>query len=313
MDKLCAPAKVFKNGSCISNKLIVDIVKSYNLHYPTDKILLNNNTEKLVKQLEYKLGNTCDDQICWLRQDFVKVLDNRKEITNSFRPTGPNVGIKWLNTTNINNVIKQYQEKYPDFLYLGAVPMDFDDLPIGIRKLKIDKLYDRGKTQIGIVFNTDTSDMPGEHWISLYCNLKKYQIYYFDSAMNWENKQKNHQLPKLIDERVKKLINRMIKAMYKHKYNEDINITNISKNIHSAYKNNNIINDKDKLYIDRLKHDFDIRCNTKKHQFKGTECGVYSIHFIINLVSDKSFDKIAENIKRDDVINDCRQEYFRSI
>ena len=31
----------------------------------------------------------------------------------------------------------------------------------------------RGKTKIGIIFNTDPHDKPGQHWISMFINIKK--------------------------------------------------------------------------------------------------------------------------------------------
>ena len=36
-------------------------------------------------------------------------------------------------------------------------------------------------TKIGIIFNTDTHDKPGKHWISLFIDLDKKFIFYFDS------------------------------------------------------------------------------------------------------------------------------------
>ena len=45
-----------------------------------------------------------------------------------------------------------------------------------------------GKEKIGIIFNTDYSTGPGEHWVSFYVDLigrnrkKKPGIYFFDSV-----------------------------------------------------------------------------------------------------------------------------------
>lgn len=36
-------------------------------------------------------------------------------------------------------------------------------------------------TKIGIIFNTDTHDKPGKHWIALFIDLDKKFIFYFDS------------------------------------------------------------------------------------------------------------------------------------
>ena len=58
--------------------------------------------------------------------------------------------------------------------------------------------------------------------------------------------------------------------------------------------------------------DFDIRYNKIQHQFKNTECGVYSINFIIRLVGGETFDEITNNILKDDFMNNCRNTYFRN-
>ena len=55
---------------------------------------------------------------------------------------------------------------------------------------------------------------------------------------------------------------------------------------------------------------FDIKFNNIQHQFKNSECGVYSINFIIRLANGESFDSITQNITKDDQLNLCRQVYF---
>ena len=56
---------------------------------------------------------------------------NKEEIEKyTFRPIAPEGKFEWLNTLNIDDVMKQYEKKYSDFEFLGTVPMDFDDLPV---------------------------------------------------------------------------------------------------------------------------------------------------------------------------------------
>jgi hypothetical protein len=50
--------------------------------------------------------------------------------------------------------------------------------------------------------------------------------------------------------------------------------------------------------------------NKNKHQKKNSECGVYSINFIIALLNKKSFDYISNNVIHDDNMNECRNYYF---
>ena len=51
-------------------------------------------------------------------------------LNNTFRPEGPSNRYEWLSTTDINDVINQYQNKHKDFIFLGAVPADFEELPV---------------------------------------------------------------------------------------------------------------------------------------------------------------------------------------
>ena len=49
---------------------------------------------------------------------------------------------------------------------------------------------------------------------------------------------------------------------------------------------------------------FDIRYNNVQHQFKNSECGVYSINFVIRLAQGETFNDIVNNITKDVITND---------
>jgi hypothetical protein len=77
-------------------------------------------------------------------------------------------------------------------------------------------------------------------------------------------------------------------------------VRNFNKEIFNYMRNNN----NNKL--------FDIRYNHIKHQSGGSECGVYSMNFLIRLLNGESFDHIVNTITKDDKINKCRSKYFRN-
>ena len=58
-------------------------------------------------------------------------------------------------------------------------------------------------------------------------------------------------------------------------------------------------------------NEFDVRFNRKQHQFKNSECGVYSMNFIIRLLNNETFDNIVDNVTDDVTMNACREKYFR--
>ena len=73
---------------------------------------IKNDKKHLVLQLTDRLKDVCDDQICWLKQDFIKELNDLDAQENTFRPEGPQGRFTWLNTTNIDDIMKQYENKY---------------------------------------------------------------------------------------------------------------------------------------------------------------------------------------------------------
>ena len=110
--------------------------------------------------------------------------DEKEDVEeNTFRPKGPAKKYEWLSTTHINDVIEQYQNVHKNFIFLGAVPYDFEDLAVlGIHDLNFDTLIKDGKTKIGLVINLDNHDQGGSHWVSLFADLEKRQVYFFDSV-----------------------------------------------------------------------------------------------------------------------------------
>jgi hypothetical protein len=291
-NKKCAPSKIFKDGSCFELNDLKIIASSYNNRIKTsNKITITDDKKDLVNQIEKKLKNVCDDQVCWLRQDFVKQIESDQIIKNTFKPIGPKGKYEWLSTTHINEVVEQYMENNKDFIFLGAVPIDFDDLPIlGMSDLDFNELHGGGKSKLGVIFNLDEHYKNGSHWVALYSDLDKNQVYFFDSY------------GKKPEKRIRKFVSRIVKYMYNKKYNKDLPI----KSILSDLKGGNI----KKSVFKELKK-FDVDYNKVRHQYKNTECGVYSINFILRLLDGQTFKNISLNKTYDDKMNQNRNEYFR--
>lgn len=278
-DKKCAPSKKYKDGSCFTIDSLIKMVNSYNKNNPDNIIDIKHDRKYLLKQLTSRLENVCRDQLCWIRQDFVKNLKDDDILYNTFLPKGP-FGTTWLNTTNINNVMNQYEKVYPDFKFFGAVPIDFDDLPeLGIRDINFDDLYEQGKYQLGFVFNLDKHWQDGSHWVALYANIKDPQVYFFDSYGHPPRK------------RIRILMKKICNWCSNYHLKEDFEPTE-----------NSILNGGNKIIVEY---------NKKQHQFKNSECGVYSISFILRLLKGESFSHVSNNPTPDDEINKCRNYYFR--
>ncbi len=279
----CAPTKSYTQGSCFTYENLVDIAKEYNKTYQ-DKIIIPNDKKQLLRELTHRMKTkyNCDDQLCWIKSSIVKQTKNDDILKYTFRPNGPKKQFEWLSTNDINKVMEQYEYKYKDFLFLGALPYDFEELPLyKMNELNFDELAREKINTIGAVINLDTHDMPGSHWVALYINLKKNAIYYFDS----------------FGKKPGRRINMFIRKILNHMHNKSLQKRFDITEFMNRYQ---------------YKDEYDVRYNKTQHQFKNSECGVYSMNFIIRLLNGETFDEIVDNITNDYEMNLCRKKYFKN-
>ena len=203
-DKKCAPGVKYKDGSCLSVNKLVAMVKAYNKHMKEslgsaegfDKHIElkwsgggkddSQYKKYLLKEMNTAMDGICKDQLCWLRQKFMRKLDetDRNEImNNTIRPRGPQGKFTWLNTTNIDQVMRQYHSTNPEFKFLGTVPVDFDDLEkqYQLSKLDYNSMMKDGTTKVGAIFNLDYHYQDGSHWVGLFADMENGEISFFDS------------------------------------------------------------------------------------------------------------------------------------
>ena len=50
--------------------------------------------------------------------------------------------------------------------------------------------------------------------------------------------------------------------------------------------------------------------NKTRYQYGNSECGVYSLNFILRMLRGDSFQSIMEERISDTSVNECRKEYF---
>jgi len=285
----CSINRDSNDSSCFTLDELHQIAKYYNESHPNDnnKIKLHTNKKKMVEELEHKLKEFCSDQICWTTLKFVK----NDDLKYAFKPNGPAGQYDWLSTTEINDCMERFMKIYPNFLFVGAVPIDIEDLnQFGVNTLNYDKLKKIGKTQIGIIYNLDEHYKSGSHWVAFFIDTLNRKIYYSDSS------------GKPPEKRVKRLVKKLAESWYQSDMQKmNINKKKISLPIDS-YMNPSGPN--------VLEQKYDIRFNTLQHQFGGSECGVYSINFIIRTLRGDDFDTIHNIRIPDKEINICRKEYF---
>jgi hypothetical protein len=184
---------------------------------------------------------------------------------------------------------------YPTFLFVGAVPIDIEDLPqFGVGSLNYANLPKVNVTKVGIIYNLDEHDKSGSHWVSFFIDLENHLIYYSDSA------------GKPPEKRVKRLVKKIAEQWYANLSKRDTKIKKVDLPVDSYMSLDS--NGKQKQNI--VEQQFNIRFNTTQHQFGGSECGVYSINFIARLLKGDTFDDIHGKRVTDKDINVCRGEYF---
>lgn len=279
----CAINRDFTNNSCFTLDELHKIANDYNDKY-NDKIKLSPSKSDMVNSLTNKLSQFCPDQTCWATLKFLKNNDNN-ELDMAFKAKGPGGQFEWLSTTEINDCMERFMATYPHFLFIGAVPMDIEDLDeFGVKSLDYDKLVSIGKTIVAIIFNLDEHYKPGSHWVAFYIDFKKKQIYYSDSA------------GKPPEKRIKRLVKKIAEKFYFDDTGKKMSLPV------ESYMNKNNPN--------AIEQKYNINFNTIQHQFGSSECGVYSINFITRLLRGDTFEEIHNKRLADKEMNVCRKTYF---
>jgi hypothetical protein len=237
--------------SCFTKESIITLKESYNKHHINKKII-SEDPKEIWNQLHQKIPE-CDRESCWLNKIPNKYLQDKlkKELFSPVKPNEwKNKPNAWLSNFDIDAVIQQYEEANPDFLFLGPTPIDFDKVKNGkciwqeLCSLNIVKEYRRGKRKFGVIFNLDTSDGPGTHWVSLFMDIKDPTpfLFYFNST--------KEKMPGEVSKLMKRLEGQfnMIKPLRGRKLR-------IMENV------------------------------VMEHQQSNTECGMYSLFFIITCLS----------------------------
>ena len=272
--KLKCHPKSTKKHTCYNDKEILKLKQIWNEKHP-DKKITTTNTNDIWMILKDYYKNICNKESCWVKQ-----LISNKELSNellnsSFAPEAPSSWLtnpnEWLSSVDIVKVMTQYETKYKCFEFIGPSPIDYDTKKLytscvwdELCKFDLKDHINKGKTKIGIIFNTDPHTKSGSHWISLFININKAQIFFFDSV--------GQKIPAQI-----------------HKFTTNV--------VAQGKKLKNPIN-----------FTFDENYPIE-HQYGDTECGMYSLYFIIHMLEDK----ITGHYLKTHILKDIYVEKFRNI
>ena len=265
--EMCSPIYKKNNSqedfTCYTPTHLVTLKNKFNQKNKNTRKKIKGQTVKQIwKELDKNI-KTCKTESCWGKELNVPVKD-------VFAPKSPESWKKnkneWLSSTDITSVLKQYEQAYPDFKYIGPSPSDYDFKENG--KCVWQELCDFNVNTtkykyIGVVFNLDEHNGGGTHWVSIFVHMPRKKVYYFDST-------------------------------------GDEILENISH------------------FVDQIKSQnpsFQLETNIDvEHQFGNTECGMYTLFFIITMLQTGNFSLF--NGKKthfpDKKMEKLRKKYFNS-
>lgn len=284
----CSPKRV-KNkketGTCLTLQELQTVAALYNKQNPTNMIphSVFSSAANLVKELDSRFNQRCKskDDLCWIKQSEVGDLYNN--LKNNYRPNKPIEWKRnkrtWLNTYDILHVMGQYEDE--SFKFLGVFPVDFN-VVVGdtcvVREMcrfSINNLRKEGIESFGIVFNLDRHDQPGSHWVSCYSNI------------NPKNKKFGIAYYDSGGVKPPKTIQRFMKS--------------VRDEVFSIFRDH--------------KQKFHVKYNNNQHQFLDTECGIFSMLFIVLCKEnpDEPYRTTRQKIpvdKRDNKIHAFRDMFY---
>lgn len=192
-ENTCAPGVKSHNGSCFSFNSLKRLAEAFNKYDKNNKISLNaGSRDELYDKVQKALFDKCNkDETCWVDQDFVQNENYFDLAKFTIKPKGPKGKYTWLTTSHIYEVLKQYENIYPDFEFIATVPIDFDQLFKEICHLDLQNFFTNNKKKFGLVFNLDPHYKSGSHWVALYCEFSdnKNEIHFFDSVGHGPHKE----------------------------------------------------------------------------------------------------------------------------
>jgi hypothetical protein len=269
----CSPENKEKDYTCYSDEDLVKLKNMWNARHP-DQPILETNSKEIWDKLKNYYASICNKESCWVRQ-MTKNTKMEKELLDAFAPESPKEWKKnpneWLSSLDIIQVMNQYEKEYKCFDFLGPSPIDYDYHKLygecvweELCHFNLQQQIKKGHTKIGVIFNTDPHYKGGQHWISLFINVKKHSIFFFDSAGD------------SIPEQIKKFVDTVIEQG-----------TKLTNPIHFKFDQNYPV----------------------EHQYNNTECGIYSLFFIVHMLEDK----ITGNYLKTHVLKDKYMEKFRKV
>lgn len=302
MKHLCSPVTKYRNGSCFSKQQLVLITEKY-----------NEFIKKKKKFCKYKPdvingGNLKEIEICINQMTPIKNIYNLskqelvKKLQRRFYKACKNEQLCWLNFDFIDSIkdddIKQHLLKYTfkpqktkySTKHLKTETEKLKD--IWLSSIDIDNVLEQYELKYYdfLFYGAFPCDFYKITKVD-YNEFKKYKKVGFVLNLDENDKPGSHWVSLFVD--------------------------NENKTIEYFDSSGKPPKTTIKIFIDILyeffENKYEILINNTKHQRGNSECGVYSIYFIINRINGKKFYDITENEIPDRVMELYRQQIFYNL
>jgi hypothetical protein len=172
---VCSPRTVV-------NKM-VEFVKAKKGEVPGEVI---ENPVKLISSMKEMMN--CNSESCVIKHpefiQFARISNVDKLLDEFFKPSGPATNFGLLNNFNIDEVLDQFEAKFPGFYHIPFQMRDFEKIGSELANVNLADKFKKNVNQFGVVLNTDYSHGRGIHW---YCVMgekleNKVVLEYFNSS-----------------------------------------------------------------------------------------------------------------------------------
>jgi hypothetical protein len=241
----CSPLAISRRAgpSCLTPKILKKI---------SSTVRRRGGASKLANSL----GCNSNDGRCLVEKSQLSSDEKKTLLDTFFRPKAPEGWKKdpdmWLTSEDIEVVMKQYEKAYPEFRFLGVVPIDFSAPDPYAKNEKcmneqfchvdLQEEKSKGRKIVGAVFNLDPHYKSGSHWVGLAIDVNRNYVYYFDS----------YGVPPPSQ------VARFMRSL--------------------TLQNPNL----------------KLQSNGRRFQYSDTECGMYSMYFLTQMIAGVSFKKFCK-------------------
>jgi hypothetical protein len=270
----CAPKIIPTAGSCYDIETLKKIVKSFNKKYPDHKISISTKNKKtLLKELRKQLSDMCSKDECFLEQGLLNPKEARQINSETFRPKMPKSWLHNKHTWLDNYDINAVMTQYE------AVYPDFKwiaAIPADCNEVPFCELYK---------FNLKKLYSNGFRQIGMIFNLD----------MSYQPG--SHWCAHFID------LKKHFDVSYYDSYGSEPT-PQIMKFIDDVMEQ---ISKIPELRDKNIKFEY----NRRRHQRKNSECGMYSMNYIIQRLEGKSLKTATNKNITDDSMTKMRSYLYR--